>query len=678
MAAVRSDGSVSTTSREHKTPSSKAELSAPHGEDTELYQIDQYSAGQPHSSTELQPRAEVDHKGMSAVSEVVEAAGLPSTKAPAVRLRFIAGGGFVALSAVAFLAVAAQPGEQPTHLILLISALVSSLVVLVEIFRLSALTALGSSPFTLLPFIGAAAVCGSAFWATLVGQEQVLITPLFSAAPALAVATLLVGNGLALRSLLVAREDSDFLFLRRLPQRIAQLGQAIECRAGDVIAVDGRIQSGCIALDERRLSPVPCFRIREEDEVVYAGSEVLAGSATVIALTTTSDASLSQLQSAIGPLIQSAKRSLELEDARASRWSALLILFLALSAGIFWHERTAQYAQALLAAGTVALFGSVCGVGVLLHGLRRGLVQTWMQRGYLLAAPDSVKQLAGVRNVECDASRCGEGSLLKAVSLDVLDDRLAPAALCDFICALVGRAENPVLVAVAEYCRRHGKTPSIERVVDLYEYAGRGVCGSVHGVELSIGTEDFLVERGIMIQPSDGVAPTLGEYLVMVAIDDDVVARAHVIDGQTSVVCADHASVWSGDVQVGVSPGVARSLGDDTLLIRGNESALVGQVATRDMTFFDPNEGSIQRSSVVAFTPEIAPLEDLLSDCRTDVQTVDRVRLIVGFGGLMVLVSVFVGAVTPLIPLLLVSFVGIVVQLSNYNLSTQHLPSKRI
>jgi fatty acid desaturase len=57
-------------------------------------------------------------------------------------------------------------------------------------------------------------------------------------------------------------------------------------------------------------------------------------------------------------------------------------------------------------------------------------------------------------------------------------------------------------------------------------------------------------------------------------------------------------------------------------------------------------------------------------DCRTDVRTVDRVRLLVGFGGLMVLASVFAGAVTPLIPFMLVSFVGLVVHLSTGNLST--------
>ncbi len=650
MVAVISNGSVSNLADE------QAELAA--------------------AETASQIHGDAPNQSESGRPEIVSAVAR-ETVSRSVRARFLAAVVLTIVSVLAFLTVAVRPGEQPTNLVAVVSAALSAVVILAEAFRLGSIRALRSCPFALLPYVGTTAVCAAIFLATGLGEKD-SITPLFVAAPALAAATLLVGNGLALRSLKVARGDTDFLFPYPLHKRVGSLGASIECKAGDIISVDGRIKIGCLALDERCLSTVPSFRIREEDEVVHAGSEVLAGSATVVALTTTTDSSLSQLQSAVAPMIQEAGRSLEVEDARASRWSALVILFLALSAGIFWHERTLGYTQALLAAGTVALFGSVCVIGLLLHGIRRSIVQTWMQRGYLLGTANSVKQLAAVRGVEFDASRCGEGSLIKAVSLDVLDDRLASSALCDFICALVGRAEDPVLGAVAEYCRRHGKTPSVERVVDLREYLGRGICGSVHGVELSVGTEDFLVERGIMIQPSDGAPPAVGEYLVLIAIDDDVVARAHVVDGQTDVVSAQHPSTWSGDVQISVAPGVARSLGDETLLVRGAESDLVGQMATREMTLFNPGEGAIHRSTVVAFTPEIAPLENLLMDCRIDVRTVDRIRLLVGFGGLMVLASVFAGAVTPLIPLLLVSFVGTVVHLSTRNLSTQNLSTRNL
>lgn len=587
-----------------------------------------------------------------------------SRKLPSVRLRCISASMYSIVAVVAFLAIAVEPGEQPSKLIVLLSAAFASVAVLWEVYSLVSGRVPRSSPFLFLPIVGAVAVCAAAF---IVGLSVVssTVTPLLAAAPALAVGTLLFGNALALLGTQLVRPDSDYLYPRSFVRNeSARLGDVISYKAGEVVAVDGRIERGCVAVDERRWSPVSEFRVREESEVVYAGSEVLSGAADVVALTTPREASLSQLQAVLAPMIEESQQGLESEDLRASRWSALVILFLAASAGIFWQERSPGYVQALLATGTVALFGSVCGISGLLYGLRRSLIQRWVERGYLLATPDSCKQLAAVTSVECDPSRCGDGSLLQAVSLDVLDDRLSQAALCEFLSALLGRAEDPALLAAGEYCRRLGKTPSVERVVDLREYLGRGICGTVHGVELSIGSEDFLVERGIMVQPSDGGTAGAGERLVLVAIDDDVVARIHVTSDQRGVVPAEGGAHWQGGLHVAIAPGVARTLGDDTLLIRGKESDLVGQVATREVSLFDVSESSLRRATIVAFTSELAPLEGLLSECRAHIRSVDRFRLLVGFGGLVVLVAAFAGATTPLVPLLVLTLVGGVVRLS--------------
>lgn len=586
------------------------------------------------------------------------------SNAPSAYARFIVSAVFCLLSIGAFLVTAAKPGEQPSKLTLLLSGAVSALALLVELVRLTTARQLLSSPFAILPALGVGFVCAAAFVAALVGGEG-SVYPLLAAAPTLAVATLFLGNAWSLKGACLFRRDSDFLFPRMRPKSEIRLGDVIQYKAGDLITVDGRIQSGCLALDERSVSPVSIFKIREEQEVVFAGSEVLSGSASVVALTTETDSTLSRLQSAIAPMMESAQSSLEVEDARASRWSALVILFLSIAAGIFWHERTPGYTQALLAAGTVALFGSTCVVSGLLYGLRRELVQSWMRRGYLLFSARSIRELATITAVECDASRCGEGSLLQTASLEILDDRLSPESLCDFICALVGRAEDPILAAIGEYCRRHGRTPSVERVLELREYLGRGICGTVHGVELSVGSEDFLVERGIMVQPNDGTVASTGEYLVLVAIDDDVVARVHVSYDQEGAISSSGASEWLGGVTATVAPGVARTLNDESLLIRGRESDLLAQIAARDVSLFDADEGAIKRSTIVAFTPEIAPIEYILKDCRADLRTVDRFRLLVGFGGLMVLAATFAGATTPLIPLLVVAFVGAVVHLSH-------------
>jgi hypothetical protein len=188
-------------------------------------------------------------------------------------------------------------------------------------------------------------------------------------------------------------------------------------------------------------------------------------------------------------------------------------------------------------------------------------------------------------------------------------------------------------------------------VLDLREYPGRGICGTIHGVELSIGSEDFLVERGIMVQPTDsGVEHEHGEPLLMVAIDDDVVARFWISSSQEHLFAEADSPAPSDEIELVQSSGLARELGDEVLLVRGSESDLVGQTAKHEVSFFSADEGALRRATVVAFSPEIEPLRLFVSECGMHSRAVDRLRLMVGFGGLVTVAAAFSGAFTPIIP----------------------------
>lgn len=587
--------------------------------------------------------------------------------------RFILSGVLAATSLAAFLAILLDPGEQPTNLILIVSALISLLVTTVEASVLTRFALWRRSPFTPLPVLGVFAVALAAISAAINGAPPApLLIPLVATAPLFAAATLLLGSAFALKSRSLSRSDADYLFPKpqtALSSEDNVRGDTITLKSGDTVPLDGRVQRGCVAVDERAISPVPCFKIHEEGDIVYAGSEVLNGEADLIALAAARDSTLRGVQERVAPLIRAAEVGLEVEDARAARWSALVVLFLAISAGIFWHERVPGYIEAALGFGTVALFGGVCELSLSLHAMRRALVRRWATRGLVLTSATACKELAAIEGVVCDPSRFQEGSLLKGARFEVLDDRLSEAALCNFIASLLGRAEEPLLVAAADFVRRIGGAPSVERVVDLREYPGRGICGAVHGVELSIGGEDFLVERGIMVQPSDGVAATLevGERVVLVAIDDDVVARIHLVSDQCALVPdpGDLARWEVSGVSVSVSEGIACAHGEGKLLIRGSESDLLGVTALRECVVFNPSERKLPEATVIALTSELAGLDPLLAECYADNRNVDRFRLLVGFGGLTIVVATFCGANTPLIPLLLVAFIGAVVYRSS-------------
>jgi cation transport ATPase len=622
-----------------------------------------------HNSEAIQQQ--VESAAPSTAPRISPLASAAAVSERSASRRFIVGSACLCISALAAVALSLNPGEQPSRLIALMVAVTGCAVVLGELLVGWILRPRKHSHFSILALVGCAVVIAGSVMQTLL-QAGPVVDALLVLAPALAAATLCFGNGFSMLGLAAARGDDEYLFARSTgllaaAQSAAEiaLGARIALKPGDIVPVDGRIELGSVAVDERVFTTVPLFRIRDEQEIVYAGSEVLAGSAEMLALSTRKDACLSQLQTVIAPIAQQSESSLEQEDARASRWTALALLFTSVAAAIYWDERSTDYTIVLVAAGVIAMIGSLCQVGEYLYGQRRSIVRRWLLRGFLLAQPTSCKELARITRVESDPSRFGASTLVTAVALDVLDDRLSTAALCDLLASLLGRAEDRILAAAGEYCRRHSPKLSVERVLELREYAGRGISGTVHGVELSVGEEDFLVERGIMVQPTEGrTQDSAHERLVLVAIDDDVVARFHVSIDQEGVIGAHEPRDWSGGVIAVQSSGAARELGEETLLIRGNESDLIGQTAQREVTLFSPEEGSIRRTTVVAFTPALAALDTLLAECRAHVRAVDRLRLLVGIGGLMTVAAAFGGVATPALPLAWVLLAGASVRLS--------------
>jgi len=574
--------------------------------------------------------------------------------------------GWLSLICAAGFAITLQGayGEEPRTLFLVLSAVIACGGVILEATRIVPHALATRRALPVLPLVGVLLMSASSVFFLTHKAGGTPTTAVI--APLLALATLLFGRAIALRGVSLSRLDSDYLFpLGRRVGLSTQRGSKLQLRAGQVLSVDAQIESGSVALDERVLTTVPSFKVREEGDIVHAGSEVLAGEADVIAVTSNSDSSLWQLQNALKPMIEGAGASLEREDYGATRTTVLGFVFMAAAAAIFWNERTPGYHESLLAAACVLLGASSCQVSSYLYGRRRALVLNWLSRGYVFGSATAVKQLAAVSEVVFDHSRVGEGSRYRARHLEVLDDRLSKAALCDILASLLGRAESADLAAAGEYCRWNASKLSVERVLDLREYPSRGISGTIHGIELSVGNEEFLVERGIMVQPADGaVSESDGEQVLLVAIDDDVVARFGIISSQEFLIENEARPSPLRGVETVLSSGVAQHLGSHTLLVRGPESDLVGQTGSVDISLFTPESGEIRPSTVVALTGDLTQVDRLVLDCAADCRIVERTRVLLGLSGLILIGSVFSGFVTPLVPLVLLGIVWASLRLS--------------
>jgi hypothetical protein len=364
---------------------------------------------------------------------------------------------------------------------------------------------------------------------------------------------------------------------------------------------------------------VPTFKVKDEEDIIPDGSTVLSGKADVISLSDRSSSSANQMEQALGADITDAIDGLRNEDANPSKWTCMLLCFIGIASAIFWSERSDSPVIPLLACGSVFMFGCILQLVQVLYRQRRMLVLDALSKGVVVRKAGTCRTLAQIDTVEIDPSRLQSDLLPRVVDFQITDDRLEKSAFCNFILSLLGRAEDRNLLAFANYLRREVSVPSTERVVDLKEYADSGICGTVHGVELSVGSESFLVERGIMVQPSDlNIDDSEGYTLILVALDDDVVAFVQI-----------------------------RS----------------------DQEVFAADKGQMPPVALVSLTAAVDPLIQLVDAFKVEARAVERFRMMVGCLGLGLVVSTLLGFYWPI-----TSVVGIIVAQITLGLSMRVKP----
>lgn len=428
---------------------------------------------------------------------------------------------------------------------------------------------------TLMTFCGSVLVVSAGWFWLFAGVGASAIGP--SSAPLLAVGVALIAvHGVARKVLpLVGVYEAVFNDGLTSKERFTLLGgrsksdtrhdshlevakdSPIDLTPGSVVAADTEILSGSVTVDERRLSGVSSIRVLDEGEFLFGGSTVLAGQAKGSTLSTGKGSCLALLESIIAKRFSRAAHVERLEESTARRSTLLAIIFCSVAAAISFAERSEDPTASLLASGGIlicALF-ALLRDSLLIHRLQ--FLTNWSRRGVVIPSLASLDTLAGCSEVTFEFPVVEAHSVAKIDRLEILDDRVSEAELAATLLSLLGRAEGELFKSAAQVCGILASSYEPQRVLDYKEFDGKGMCGVLHGVDFTVGTEEFLVDRGIFIQleeQSESAEMPLPKYYVAVGLD--VVAAFLLSPGSLSSLLSGHAlSGWEGGPRAGVYTG---------------------------------------------------------------------------------------------------------------------------
>ncbi|UFU06938.1 heavy metal translocating P-type ATPase [Ruania halotolerans] len=330
--------------------------------------------------------------------------------------------------------------------------------------------------------------------------------------------------GAALRALLdLGAKDVTLLHggqeVRRPVAELA-VGDEFVVRPGETIATDGEVIEGRSAVDVSMLTGESVPAEVEAGGAVVGASVNVGGRLVVRATRIGADTQLAK----IAALVEEAQNGKAAVQRLADRISAVfvpIVIVIALATLAAWWGSSGEPASAFTAAVAVLIIACPCALGLatptaLLVGTGRGA-----QLGVLIRGPEVLESTRKVDTVVLDKTgtvTTGKMALLSVTAVSAehgadeggadeggADEGAADESSENEVLRRAGAvehaSEHPIAAAVAVAAReRLGELPA---VTDFENLAGRGVRGTVDGVEVLVGRPAVLADAGYAPAPAE-------------------------------------------------------------------------------------------------------------------------------------------------------------------------------
>ncbi len=294
-------------------------------------------------------------------------------------------------------------------------------------------------------------------------------------------------------------------------------GDRLLIRQGDVVPVDGTLESDAAYLDTSALTgeSLPARLSR--------GADAMSGSTNAgeaFDLTATRLAKESTY-AGIVRLVEQAQRSKAPMSRLADRWSlGFLAVTVAIAFAAWWFTGDPIRAVAVLVVATPCPLILAVPVA-LVAGLSRAA-----HFGILIKGAGPLETMARIHTLILDKTGTLTDGRPQIVAIDS-HDGIAEQDLLRLVAALEQASKHPVAQAIVVAAKVRGLALSVPS--EVTEVPGEGVVGSVEGHKVIVGGDDFVAKR---VGRAAGDHPSLaaGSVLVAVAVDGHMVGHLVMAD----------------------------------------------------------------------------------------------------------------------------------------------------
>src|SRR5580700_510590 len=301
---------------------------------------------------------------------------------------------------------------------------------------------------------------------------------------------------------------------------LIHVGDRLRVRPGEKIPVDGEILEGRASIDESLVTGESMPLTREAGAKVIGGSINKTGSFIMRAEKVGVDTLLARIVQAVAEAQRSRAPIQSLAD-EVSAWFVPAVIGAAVLAAIEWATfgPDPRMAHALVAGVAVLIIACPCALGLatpmsIMVGVGRGA-----QAGILVRNAEALERFEKIDTLVFDKTGTLTKGKPKVVAVVAAKDSNETEVLR--VAASVERAsEHPLAAAIVTAAAERGV--ALAEVTNFDSPTGKGVVGTVNGRKVALGSNRFLVERGVEVASLAADADRLrrdGATVIFLAVD---------------------------------------------------------------------------------------------------------------------------------------------------------------